>query len=140
MPEVPAAILTHIAAQVGVKVNAFDQYGLRENTLYEHLDQIRREFGFRTCTWTILRRLGRSLLPLALESDRAVPLIEAALERLRTDKVIAPGMSLSEISGSWALSMRPCPPSSPEMGEAVICVVRMGRLAAFALTLIILAR
>jgi len=96
VPEVPAAILTHIAEQVGVKVNAFDRYGLRENTLYEHLDQIRREFGFHTCTWTILRRLGRSLLPLALESDRAAPLIEVALERLRTDKVIAPGITTVE--------------------------------------------
>lgn len=94
--EVPAPILTYIADQVGVKVNAFDQYGLRENTLYEHLEEIRREFGFRTCTWTILRRLGRTLLPLALESDRAIPLIEAALDRLRTDKVIAPGITTVE--------------------------------------------
>ncbi len=94
--EVPAPILTHIADQVGVKVNAFDQYGLRENTLYEHLEEIRREFGFRTCTWTVLRRLGRTLLPLALESDRVIPLIEAALERLRTDKVIAPGITTVE--------------------------------------------
>ena len=94
--EVPAPILTYIADQVGVKVNAFDQYGLRENTLYEHLEEIRQEFGFRTCTWTILRRLGRTLLPLALESDRAIPLIEAALERLRTDKVIAPGITTVE--------------------------------------------
>jgi Domain of unknown function (DUF4158) len=55
-----------------------------------------REFGFRTCTGTVLRRLGRTLLPLPLESDRAVPLIEAALERLRTDKVIAPGITTVE--------------------------------------------
>jgi len=35
--------------------------------------------------------------------------------------------------------MRPFPLSSPEMGEAAIGVVRTSRLAAFALTLIILA-
>jgi len=101
--EVPAPILTYIADQVGVKVNAFDQYGLRENTLYEHLEEIRREFGFRTCTWTVLRRLGRMLLPLALESDRPVPLIEVALERLRTDKVIAPGITASSAPARAAL-------------------------------------
>jgi hypothetical protein len=40
--EVPTPILTYIADQVGVTVTAFDQYGLRENTLYEHLEEIRR--------------------------------------------------------------------------------------------------
>ena len=35
--------------------------------------------------------------------------------------------------------MMPFPLSSPEMGEAIIGVVRTGRLATFALTLIILA-
>jgi len=96
LPEVPAPILTYIADQVGVPVNAFDDYGQRENTLYEHLDEIRREFGYRTCGWSELRRLGRAMLPLALESDRALPLIEAALERLRTDRVIAPGITTVE--------------------------------------------
>lgn len=96
LPEVPAPLLTYIADQVGVPVNAFDDYGQRENTLYEHLDEIRREFGYHTCGWAELRRLGRGILPLALESDRALPLIEAALERLRTDRVIAPGITTVE--------------------------------------------
>ena len=36
--------------------------------------------------------VARSLLPDAMESDRPLPLIEAALERLRTKGILAPNM------------------------------------------------
>jgi hypothetical protein len=36
--------------------------------------------------------IARSLLPDAMESDRALPLIETALEKLRSEKIIAPNM------------------------------------------------
>jgi hypothetical protein len=96
VPEVPAPVLAYVAAQVGVPVNAFDHYGVRVSTLYEHLDEIRRTFGYRMCGWPDLRRLGRNVLPLALESDRAVPLIEAALDWLRAEQIIAPGITTVE--------------------------------------------
>jgi len=96
VPEVPAPVLTYIADQVGVPVNAFDRYGERVSTLYEHLDEIRRTFGYRMCGWPELRQLGRTVLPLALESDRAMPLIEVALEWLRAEQIIAPGITTVE--------------------------------------------
>ncbi|HEX4714627.1 MAG TPA: DUF4158 domain-containing protein [Ktedonobacteraceae bacterium] len=49
--EVPRAVLTAIAEQVDVPASAFTSYGGRENTLYEHLDELRRECGFRSCGW-----------------------------------------------------------------------------------------
>ncbi len=39
--EVPKAILSAIADQVAVPVSAFAGYGARENTLYEHTDELR---------------------------------------------------------------------------------------------------
>jgi len=54
-------------------------------------------------------------------------------------ELVAIVVSLLAIDGSWALSMMPFPLYAPEMAEAAIGVVRTGRLAAFALTLIILA-
>ena len=81
--EVPRAVLTTIAEQVDVPASAFTTYGDRENTLYEHLDELRRECGFRSCGWREYLLVARSLLPDAMESDRPLPLIEAALERLR---------------------------------------------------------
>jgi hypothetical protein len=74
--EVPRAVLTVIAEQVDVPASAFTSYGDRENTLYEHLDELRRECGFRSCGWREYLLVARSLLPDAMESDRPLPLIE----------------------------------------------------------------
>jgi len=55
-----------------------EQYGERDNTIFEHLDELPREFGFQNCGWPQLHTLGREL-PLALESDRSLPLIETVI-------------------------------------------------------------
>jgi TnpA family transposase len=96
LPEVPERVLAFVAEQVGVPAAAFAAYGRRENTRYEHLDELRRAFGFRPCDWPALRCLARDLLPLALESDRPLPLVEKALALLRADQIIAPGMTTVE--------------------------------------------
>ena len=96
LPSIPARLLAYIAQQVGVDGAIFAHYGMRENTIYEHLDEIRAVFGFRNYDWRAMRQLMRHLLPLAMESDRPIPLIEAALDRLRSMKVIAPGMTTLE--------------------------------------------
>lgn len=90
--EVPRAVLAVIAEQIDVPTSAFTSYGDRENTLYEHLDELRRECGFRSCGWREYLLVARSLLPDAMESDRPLPLIEAALEQLRTKGILAPNM------------------------------------------------
>jgi len=96
IPSIPARMLAYIAHQVGVDGTAFAHYGTRENTIYEHLDEIRAVFGFRNYDWRAMRQLMRHLLPLAMESDRPLPLVEAALDLLRSRKVIAPGMTTLE--------------------------------------------
>jgi len=96
LPSIPARMLAYIAHQVGVDGTVFAHYGTRENTLYEHLDEIRAVFGFRNYDWRAMRQLMRHLLPLAMESDRPIPLIEAALDLLRSMQVIAPGMTTLE--------------------------------------------
>jgi Domain of unknown function (DUF4158) len=90
--KVPRPVLTAISEQVGVPASAFTSYGERENTLYEHLDELRRECGFRSCGWREYLLVARSLLPDAMESDRPLPLIETVLERLRTEGILAPNM------------------------------------------------
>ncbi|HEU5378481.1 MAG TPA: DUF4158 domain-containing protein [Ktedonobacteraceae bacterium] len=74
-----------------VPASAFSQYGDRDHTLYEHLDEIRQTYHFRECGWKEYLWLARELLPLALESDRPLPLIEHALEMLRTQRILPPG-------------------------------------------------
>jgi len=89
---IPSRVLIAIADQVQVPASAFAHYGDRDNTVYEHLDEIRQKYKFRECGWREYLWLARELLPLAMESDRPVPLIEQALELLRTEGMIAPGL------------------------------------------------
>ena len=96
VPEIPERVVEYIAQQVDVDPAVFEQYGERDNTIFEHLDELRREFGFRNCGWPQLHALGQEMLPLALESDRSLPLIEMGVERLRTQQIIAPGMTSLE--------------------------------------------
>ena len=90
--EVPQTVLNVIAEQIDVPASAFASYGKRENTLYEHLDELRRECGFRACGWKDYLSVARALLSDAMESDRPLPLIEAALERLRSKSILTPNM------------------------------------------------
>ena len=93
---IPPRVLAYLAHQVDVPSSTFGMYGQRENTVYEHLDEIRTVFGYTNYDWRAMRRLMTRLLPLAMESDRSLPLAEAALDYLRTLKVIAPGITTLE--------------------------------------------
>ncbi len=90
--DVPQNVLNVIAEQIEVPASAFASYGERENTLYEHVDELRRECGFRACGWKDYLSVARALVPDAMESDRPLPLIETALEWLRSNGVLAPNM------------------------------------------------
>ena len=90
---IPARVLAAIADQVQVPASAFARYGERDNTVYEHLDEILRTYQFRECGWREYLWHARELLPQAMESDRPVPLIEQAVELLRAEGVIATGLS-----------------------------------------------
>ena len=87
---IPARVLLAIADQVQVPASALALYGKRDNTLYEHLDEIRHTYKLRECGWREYLWLSRELLPQAMESDRPIPLIEHALELLRTEGILAP--------------------------------------------------
>jgi TnpA family transposase len=43
MPEVPKRVVQYIAEQIGVDPDVFEHYGERDNTIFEHLDELRRE-------------------------------------------------------------------------------------------------
>ena len=59
----PARVLHYIAAQVAVDPAAFAAYGARENTLYRHLDEIRRTFGYNACRPRMSKRVTRGKVP-----------------------------------------------------------------------------
>jgi hypothetical protein len=96
LPDIPARVLALIAQQVGVPPAAFVSCGQRLPTIYEHLDEIRTVLGYRNYDWRAMRQLAHVLLLQALESDRPLPLVAAALQQLRQDQVIAPGITAIE--------------------------------------------
>jgi TnpA family transposase len=96
LPGVPEAVLDYIAEQINVPPDKFAEYGQRANTVSEHLTKLRLTQGFRDYGWSEMLQLARRLLPLAMEIDERVPLVEAALEHLRETRVVAPAIGSIE--------------------------------------------
>jgi len=96
VPAIPDRILNFIAEQVGEAAEEFAKYGARPQTMSEHLTKIRSYFGYRDYGWSELLLVARLLLPIAMESEQRLPLVEAALAIFREHRIVAPGMAQVE--------------------------------------------
>jgi TnpA family transposase len=94
--QVPRPILASIAQQIHLPISAFGEYDNRLGTLYDHIDEICKECGYRRCGWREYLAAARFLLPHALESDRAVPLIEQTFEFFRKERILPPTLIQTE--------------------------------------------
>ena len=88
--------MDYIAKQLDVSSKELSVYAEREQTKHEHLDEIRREFGFRNFTIHDYHHVSQFLLRRAMENGDAEYLIQATLEEFRKQKVILPGMTVIE--------------------------------------------
>jgi TnpA family transposase len=93
---IPEAVLNYIAEQLSIFPEAFADYGQREATIYEHRNDIRQAYGYRNYEAGDQLPLTRHLLPLAMESDEPVPLVQTALNYMRQQRIIAPGITTTE--------------------------------------------
>ncbi len=96
LPDIPATMIVYVAEQIGVSPEAYARYGYRQSTLYEHLAYIREHYGYRAYDWSAILQVARHLLPLALENDNSLALVEAALAFMRHHLIIAPGITTTE--------------------------------------------
>ncbi|WP_349772230.1 Tn3 family transposase [Brevibacillus borstelensis] len=96
MKEIPDFLLDYLAKQLDIEPGVFSLYARRENTLWDHLKEIREEYGFTTFTTNDYRRLLKYLFKLALENGNAVHLIRSALDELRRSKIILPAITTIE--------------------------------------------
>ncbi|WP_010503696.1 Tn3 family transposase [Paenibacillus elgii] len=94
--DVPVQVLRYIAKQINADVESFASYGDREATKYEHLDEIRKEFGYQTFTLSEYRSLCKYLFSHAMANGNPLHLIQLALEDLRKRKIILPSMATIE--------------------------------------------
>ncbi|MEK4924924.1 Tn3 family transposase [Cytobacillus sp. FSL R5-0569] len=94
--EIPDFLLDYLAKQLDIEPGVFSLYARRGNTLWDHLKEIRKEYGFTTFTTSDYRRLLKYLFKLALENGNAIHLIRAALDELRRSKIILPAITTIE--------------------------------------------
>jgi TnpA family transposase len=72
--DIPEALLRYIANQIKVDIEVFAYYAQREATRYEHLEEIRNEYGFSTFTAADYRKLSKYLYPHAMVNGNAIHL------------------------------------------------------------------
>ena len=99
MTAIPERLVVYVAEQLDLPATAFAQYGEREKTPYDHLEEICRQYGYRLCSQSDVMLLTRYLLPFAMESEEALPKdagkayvfwVDAAMVWIRQDALIAP--------------------------------------------------
>jgi len=96
LPEIPPRVLSNIAAQLDLPASIFEEYGRRNITVYEHSREIRKLYGFRNYGWKEILLITRRLLPIAMQNHRPLPLVMKALDVMREEKIIAPGITETE--------------------------------------------
>lgn len=94
--EIPKSVLRFIANQIKVDPQEFQSYAGREQTKHEHMDEIRKEYGYKNFTVKEYRNISSSLLTHAMENENSMYLIKMAIEEMKNQKIILPAMSTIE--------------------------------------------
>lgn len=93
---IPGAVIDFVASQIRAQPEDVRNYGEREATRTAHKQAIESYLGFRHPTENDLNRIGEWLLERALEHDRPTLLFQLLCERLSTEKLVRPGLSVVE--------------------------------------------
>jgi len=93
---IPESVINYIAKQISVDPSSLSLYPHRENTLWDHLKEIRSEYGFVTFTLKEYRITFKHLYQLALENGDANHLLYVCLEFLRKNRIILPAITTLE--------------------------------------------
>lgn len=93
---IPHRVLKYIADQIQVSTQKLQLYAEREQTKYEHLEEIRTIYGYSFFSMKHYRQLSRYLLPFAMENTQALHLIKIAIEEMRKQKIILPAITTVE--------------------------------------------
>lgn len=92
----PAAMLFHIAEQIGVDAEALADFARRGPTRYEQLAAIKRRHGFRDLTAPARAELRRWLAGEAIGITDGRVLLDRLIDKMRVDRTVIPGVSVVE--------------------------------------------
>jgi TnpA family transposase len=93
---IPDSVKRYIAKQIKADPSSLSLYPQRENTLWDHLKEIRSEYGFITFTLKEYRMTFKHLYQLALENGDAIHLLHESIDFLRNNRVILPAITTLE--------------------------------------------
>ncbi|MFA1643630.1 Tn3 family transposase [Chryseomicrobium imtechense] len=93
---IPDSVIRYIAKQINADPFSLSLYPQRENTLWDHLKEIRNEYGFITFTLKEYRMTFKHLYQLALENGDAIHLLHESIDFLRKNRVILPAITTLE--------------------------------------------
>ena len=93
---IPESVLNYISQQIHVDTKDFELYAQRENTRLEHIQEIRRIYGFKNYKEENNLSLVKILIPYAMENDNVINLMKLAINEIKNQKVILPGITTIE--------------------------------------------
>jgi TnpA family transposase len=91
---IPDIILNYISKQLSINNEGLELYATA--TKYDHLEEIKKIYGFKNFTIKEYRIFLKLLYQTALSNDVPAYLIETALKALRKDKIIFPAITTIE--------------------------------------------
>ncbi len=92
----PAELLAFLARQLGIPATSWTSYADRDETRRDHLAELQLHYGLRSFRIGQYRALGAWLFPTALQTNRGVVLVGAAIEELRRRSVLIPRLAVLE--------------------------------------------
>ncbi|MCU5282032.1 MULTISPECIES: Tn3 family transposase [Bacillus cereus group] len=93
---IPDSVIHYISKQIGSTPSSLSLYPQRENTLWDHLKEIRNEYDLVTFTLKEYRMTFKHLYQLALENGDAIHLLHECIDFLRKNKIILPAITTLE--------------------------------------------
>ena len=93
---IPDEFVAYIAGQLKIAPGEFANYARREPTRREHLDEIRRLFGYSSFTKEHYDQLAQDMYATLMLSEDPVLAVQACTDWLRERKIIFPALSTIE--------------------------------------------
>jgi len=93
---IPDSVIQYISKQISATPSSLSLYPQRENTLWDHLKEIRSEYEFLTFTLKEYRMTFKHIHKLAFENGEAIHLLHESIDFLRKNKIILPAITTLE--------------------------------------------
>lgn len=99
----PAALLDHIAEQVGVDATVIADFARRAPTRYDQLGAIKARFGFQDLNRPLRGEMVRWLEAEAIGTVDGRVLLDRLMDEMRTRHIVIPGISVVERMAAEAM-------------------------------------